>query len=478
MSKDSLTVVNALLAVAFLQCLYYIAKEAYQIRLYAIESYGRVIHEFDPWFNARSTSVRIAKSSDALEDVVGSDGDGRCAWCWMEGLLFVVCARGRSLERSPLTLSSQYLYEHGWKAFSTWFDYMVWYPLGRPVGTTIYPGLQVTAVWIKNHILSDWSINDICVFMPAWFGAAATLAVTWLTYECTRHRASQGSILSEFPLIREVYKYIVVPLVRLGFDLLEKAVPSSSAWGLRPPTQNDQYNTFAPMACALSAAFIMSVIPAHLLRSIGGGYDNESVAMTAMVLTFCCWTFSLREDWNNLWITTALGLLTGVAYFYMVAAWGGYVFVVNMVAAHAGWLVLTGRYSQRLHRAYTAFYVFGTALATTVPVVGWTPLRSLEQMAPLIGFASLQLIEFVEVQKRKHRWGVVQTWKARVTVFMAAGVVAAGLAYLLLGQGYFGPISSRVRGLFVKHTKTGNPLVDSVAEHQAASVRHLRIIYF
>ena len=34
--------------------------------------------------------------------------------------------------------------------------------------------------------------------------------------------------------------------------------------------------------------------------------------------------------------------------------------------------------------------------------------------------------------------------------------------------GYFGPISARVRGLFVKHTRTGNPLVDSVAEHQAA----------
>ena len=33
---------------------------------------------------------------------------------------------------------------------------------------------------------------------------------------------------------------------------------------------------------------------------------------------------------------------------------------------------------------------------------------------------------------------------------------------------YFGPLSSRVRGLFVKHTKTGNPLVDSVAEHQPA----------
>jgi dolichyl-diphosphooligosaccharide--protein glycosyltransferase len=35
--------------------------------------------------------------------------------------------------------------------------------------------------------------------------------------------------------------------------------------------------------------------------------------------------------------------------------------------------------------------------------------------------------------------------------------------------GYFGPLSARVRGLFVKHTRTGNPLVDSVAEHQPAN---------
>merc|ERR1719235_3049589 len=36
---------------------------------------------------------------------------------------------------------------------------------------------------------------------------------------------------------------------------------------------------------------------------------------------------------------------------------------------------------------------------------------------------------------------------------------------------YFGPPSARVRGLFVKHTRTGNPLVDSVAEHQPANAQ-------
>jgi len=54
----------------------------------------------------------------------------------------------------------------------------------------------------------------------------------------------------------------------------------------------------------------------------------------------------------------------------------------------------------------------------------------------------------------------------------AFGVMIAALAALsvVLGSlGYFGPLSSRIRGLFVKHTKTGNPLVDSVAEHQPGS---------
>merc|ERR1719265_899413 len=59
--------------------------------------------------------------------------------------------------------------------------------------------------------------------------------------------------------------------------------------------------------------------------------------------------------------------------------------------------------------------------------------------------------------------------KFRVMCFaaLAAGLVA--VAVVLAPMGYFGPLSSRIRGLFMQHTKTGNPLVDSVAEHQPAN---------
>merc|ERR1719326_1213656 len=57
-------------------------------------------------------------------------------------------------------------------------------------------------------------------------------------------------------------------------------------------------------------------------------------------------------------------------------------------------------------------------------------------------------------------------FRCQCMLALAAGLVV--VAVLLYPTGYFGPLSSRIRGLFVKHTKTGNPLVDSVAEHQPA----------
>jgi dolichyl-diphosphooligosaccharide--protein glycosyltransferase len=110
---------------------------AYNIRLHALETYGNVIHEFDPWFNYRATV---------------------------------------------------YLRDHGVEKFFKWYDHKVWYPLGRPVGTTIYPGMQLTSVFIYNTLESmnmPMSLNDVCCYVPAWFGVLATAFLGLLAYECT-----------------------------------------------------------------------------------------------------------------------------------------------------------------------------------------------------------------------------------------------------------------------------------------------------
>ena len=349
-------------------------KKAFEIRLHAIQEYGMVIHEFDPWFNFRA---------------------------------------------------AEYLLNNGWDRFFHWFDYQSWYPLGRPVGSTTYPGLPLTAVAIYKALgflgpSFTLTLKEVCCYIPAWFGCLSTLFLGWLTQECS------GS----------------------------------------------------PLAGAIGA-LVMAMIPAHIVRSIGGWFDNEAIAISAMCATFYFWVRSLRprsgkESKASCWFYP---LAAGVSYGYMVATWGGYVFVTNMIALHATLLCITdwlqGVYRDQLYRSYTVFYIIGTALAIFVPPVGYSPFRSLEQVSGLLVFVFFQLLHLSERHRRRAR--VASLWSLRgmrirlgyVFVFL---ILLLAAVVVLYPAGYFAPLTARVRSLFVQHTKTGNPLVDSVAEHQPATV--------
>ena len=49
------TALAALAWIVRIALVIWFCKEAFEIRLFAIKSYGLVIHEFDPWFNFRAT---------------------------------------------------------------------------------------------------------------------------------------------------------------------------------------------------------------------------------------------------------------------------------------------------------------------------------------------------------------------------------------------------------------------------------------
>jgi dolichyl-diphosphooligosaccharide--protein glycosyltransferase len=326
-----------------------------QIRLHATTNYGAVIHEFDPWFNYRAT---------------------------------------------------EYLVNNGWEAFNSWFDTEVWYPLGRPVGSTIYPGMQVTSAglfYLSNYLDLGYTLNEICVYVPAGFSIFACLFTYGIAFEAYR-----------------------------------------SHW------------------VAAAAMGFMSIIPAHLMRSVAGGYDNESIAISLIVSTFYLWVRSLRT--SSSW---PFAFLTALSYFYMVATWGAYTFVLNMIGVHAAVSILLGRYSDNLHMAYSIFYVFGTIGALQIQIVGWQPLQSMEQLGPMGVFFAMQVVRVLRYYKAARKMGA-EEYKAfcKQSILAVAGASVVVL-YLVLPEGFVGPLSARVRGLFVPHTRTGNPLVDSVAEHQA-----------
>ena len=73
------------------------------VRIFSVIRYESIIHEFDPWFNFRAT---------------------------------------------------KFLVNNNFKEFWNFFDSESWYPLGRNVGATVYPGLMVL------HILRSQQVDS------------------------------------------------------------------------------------------------------------------------------------------------------------------------------------------------------------------------------------------------------------------------------------------------------------------------------
>ena len=74
---------------------------------------------------------------------------------------------------------TEYAEKHGLYEFLNWYDNISWYPQGRPVGETSYPGMMFTSAIIKwtlqkLHIIID--IKDICIYMGPIFSVLTTLA--------------------------------------------------------------------------------------------------------------------------------------------------------------------------------------------------------------------------------------------------------------------------------------------------------------
>jgi dolichyl-diphosphooligosaccharide--protein glycosyltransferase len=129
---------------------------AFSIRLFSVLRYESMIHEFDPYFNYRTT---------------------------------------------------KYLSDEGFYSFHNWFDDRAWYPLGRIIGGTIYPGLMVTSAAIF-HVLRFFNltihVRDICVFLAPFFSSLTTI----VTYKLTSELHSTGAGLVAAAMIAIVPGYI------------------------------------------------------------------------------------------------------------------------------------------------------------------------------------------------------------------------------------------------------------------------------
>ncbi|KAJ7065328.1 oligosaccharyl transferase STT3 subunit [Mycena amicta] len=328
-----------------------ISAAAIASRLFAVINFESIIHEFDPWFNYRATRVLAYK---------------------------------------------------GFYEFWNWFDPTAWYPLGRVVGGTVYPGLMATSGVIYNflHALNiPVDIRNVCVMLAPGFSALTA----WATYMFTKEMKDESAGL-------------------------------------------------------LAAAFI-GIVPGYISRSVAGSYDNEAIAIFLLMFTFYLWIKALKVG------SALFGTLAAVFYFYMVSAWGGYVFITNMIPLHSLVLILMGRFSSRLYIAYSSWYAIGTLSSMQVPFVGFQPVSTSEHMAAFGVFGLLQIVAFTQLV-RSH----VSSKQFQDLLFVAAISIGVLGAVGIIGLTYTGkiaPWTGRFYSLWdTGYAKKHIPIIASVSEHQ------------
>jgi dolichyl-diphosphooligosaccharide--protein glycosyltransferase len=324
---------------------------ALSIRLFAVVRYESVIHEFDPYFNFRTT---------------------------------------------------KYLAHEGFLEFLNWFDDRGWFPLGRTIGGTIYPGLMLTAAliyWVLNIFNMTVNIRDVCVFTAPLFSSFAAIASYLLTTEVTKR----------------------------------------SAAGL------------------LAAAFT-AIVPSYISRSVGGSYDNEGVAIFALIFTFYLWVKAVNTG-SMLWASAC-----ALSYYYMVAAWGGYVFIINVIPIYTLILIAAGRYSSRLYVAYSVFYTMGSLMAMTVPFVGFNVIKQAETAGAHGVFFAVQVVAFLNCI-----WPMLD-FQIIKRLLVTGGLILVGVtAAVLISMQLTGRLEWSGRSLTLLDPTYASkflPIIASVSEHQ------------
>ncbi|KAJ9631817.1 oligosaccharyl transferase stt3 subunit [Taxawa tesnikishii (nom. ined.)] len=299
--------------------------------------------------------------------------------------------------------ATKYLVANGFENFWDWFDDRTWHPLGRVTGGTLYPGLMVTS-GVIYHIL----------------------------------------------------RFLTIPVdIRNICVLLAPGFSGLTAFATYLFTSE---MSTSPSAGLLAAIF-MGIAPGYISRSVAGSYDNEAIAIFLLVFTFYLWIKSLKEG-SAMW-----GAFTALFYGYMVSAWGGYVFITNLLPLHAFVLVCMGRYSPRLYVSYTTWYALGTLASMQIPFVGFLPIRSSDHMAALGVFGLLQIVGFVEFVRTQLPSKQFQTLLRSLVLLIF--LLGFGGLVLLTVSGVIAPWSGRFYSLWdTGYAKVHIPIIASVSEHQ------------
>ena len=212
---------------------------------------------------------------------------------------------------------TDHMVQNGFLSYNTWHDYMSWYPYGRDVAHTAFPGLAFTAAsfyYIARALAMPITVYQLCVLFPVIMGTITCLVI-----------------------------YFV------GKDIGGKEV-------------------------GLFAAFFLALSSSYIGRTSLGFFDDETVGIFGILLLIFFFLRSIEPE-RSMKACLAYAIAGGLSLGYLFASWGASRYAVGIIVLYVFVLLLLRRYSSRLLWSYSVTFGIALFIAVNIPYIGFTFLK-------------------------------------------------------------------------------------------------------
>jgi len=235
---------------------------------------------------------------------------------------------------------SEYIVKNGYGAYFTWHDTLSWYPKGRDIALSSYPGNPFSAAFIYqllNAIQLKIALIDVAMYFPVFM-------------------ASLVCIIAYF----------------FGKD-------------------------FGGKATGIFTSLFMAISPSYIGRTVAGFFDTENIGIFGIIATPFFFLRSIQPS-NSLPKRVIYAVAGGLTMGYAFASWGAARYISSLLLLFIVVMLVIGKIEQRHIISYSITTIVGFLIAIAVPRLGINYLFNIENLAALGTIGLLVVYEIIKTR--------------------------------------------------------------------------------
>ncbi|UCH01937.1 MAG: hypothetical protein JSV20_08960 [Candidatus Bathyarchaeota archaeon] len=233
---------------------------------------------------------------------------------------------------------TKYVVENGFSSWSEWYTYRAWYPFGRDIEYTSFPGIPFTGAFLYHFISAlgfSVTVMDVCIIFPVLMAALTCIVAYYFGKELG------------------------------GIEV------------------------------GLLSSLFLAINPAYIGRTNLGFYDTETVGIFATLLAFLLYLRSLKQE-NKWYVSLFYAIMSGLSLGYVFSSWGASRYPFALLTLFTLILLIIKQYSRRLLISYSTLMGVGILIAVNIPKLGFHFLKELEGIAVFGMFSLLLMYEVAQ----------------------------------------------------------------------------------